>query len=39
MWVLIEVSVWLGLIVGSYEYFKGSRNPIKFQEKTIKIEI
>ena len=35
----IKFLAYLGLFVGAYQYWKGCKNPIDFEEKTIKIEI
>ena len=39
MVTIITICVWMGLIVGAYQMWKGTKNPIEFEEKTIKIEL
>tara|TARA_Y100000401_G_C8248903_1_gene187058 strand:- start:397 stop:516 length:120 start_codon:yes stop_codon:yes gene_type:complete len=39
MTIIMKIAVWLGILVGAYQLWKGRKNPIQFEEKTIKIEI
>jgi len=39
MKIIITIATFMGLIVGMYQYWKGSKDPVEFEEKTIKIEI
>ena len=38
-YIFIKFLAYSGLLVGAYEYWKGTKEPMEFEEKTIKIEI